>query len=129
VALFNASDETVDFVGWMREVSDVHELIGYGLEDMKRGRVDATAFLTGHNPQVVLIDISPPYQENWPLFQTLLRATLAMQGRGLVLITRNKARLDDALHLDSHAINIVGNAGVLQQIVTAVEDASEQAVT
>jgi hypothetical protein len=123
VALFSASDETVALLQWMRGISGVNEFIWCRFEDVKRGRVDFTEYLTEHNPEVVIIDISPPYQENWQFFQTL-RAAQAMKGRGLVLITTNKARLDAVLQEDSHAINIVGNTGVLLHIVTAIEAAA-----
>jgi hypothetical protein len=123
VALFSANDETVDLLQWMRGISGVNEFIWCRFEDLKRDRVDCTEYLTAHNPEVVIIDISPPYQENWRFFQTL-RVAQAMKGRGLVLITRNKARLDAILQEDSHAINIVGNTGVLLHIVTAIEDAA-----
>ena len=37
-----------------------------------------------HNPEVVIFDISPPYDENWTFFKTM-RDSDRMNGRGTVL--------------------------------------------
>jgi len=82
VALFSASPETIDLLQWMRGISGVNEFIWCRFEDVKTGRVDFTEYLTEHNPEVVIIDISPPYQENWQFFQTLR----ASRGSGEALL-------------------------------------------
>lgn len=56
---------------------------------------------------MVIFDISPPYRENWEFFTTL-RDGKAMGGRGLVLTTTNKDRLDETVGEDSRAFEIVG---------------------
>ena len=71
--------------------------------------------------------ISPPYAENWQFFNTV-RNVKAMAGRGLVLTTTNKNRLDEVVGADSTAIEIVGKPYDLQQITAAIMAALQTAI-
>src|SRR6267143_960100 len=107
VALFNASDDTVEMVRRMLDASGFNCLVGCHFAELKKGAIDFARYLGEHEPAVVIFDISPPYQENWDFFKTLCDGK-AIQGRGLVLTTTNKARLDEAVGKDSEALEIVG---------------------
>jgi DNA-binding response OmpR family regulator len=128
VALFNASDDTVEMVQHMLDASGVRCLIGCRFADLKKGRTDFARYVGEHDPQVVIIDISPPYKENWDFFQTL-RDSKAMEGRGLVLTTTNKERLDEVVAKDSKAFEIVGKPYDLDQIKSAIDAALKQATS
>jgi DNA-binding response OmpR family regulator len=119
VALFNASDDTVDMVQRMLSASGIHCLAECHFADLKKGNVDFGQFLAKHDPQVVIFDISPPYVENWAFFKTL-RSARTMEGRGLVLTTTNKDRLDEVVGADSTALEIVGKPYDLRQITAAI---------
>ena len=82
--------------------------------------------LREHQPDVVIFDISPPYLENWQFFKTL-RDGGAMAGRGLVLTTTNKERLDETVGADSGAFEIVGKPYDLEQIKAAIQAALTRA--
>jgi DNA-binding response OmpR family regulator len=122
VALFNASDDTVEMVQRMLDQSGIQCLVYCRFADLRKGVVDYGAFLQEKDPQVVIIDISPPYEQNWAFFRTL-RDAPEMQGRGLVLTTTNKDRLDEVVGQDSTAMEIVGKPYDLQQITTAIDAA------
>jgi DNA-binding response OmpR family regulator len=126
VALFNASDDTVEMVQRMLSANGIECLAGCHFADLKKGVVDFAQFLAEHDPQVVIFDISPPYAENWQLFETL-RETSSMEKRGLVLTTTNKNRLDETVGANSTAIEIVGKPYDLQQISTAITSAMRTA--
>jgi DNA-binding response OmpR family regulator len=126
VALFNASDDTVEMVLRMLSASGIHGLAGCHFTDLKKGNVDFVEFLATHDPRVVIFDISPPYAENWQFFNTL-RNVPAMDGRGLVLTTTNKNRLDEVVEGDSSAIEIVGKPYDLHQITVAITAALQTA--
>ena len=79
-----------------------------------------------HNPEVVIFDISPPYDENWQFFKTMRDADV-MRGRGSVLTTTNKNRLDEVVGADSDAIEIVGRPQDVQQIRAAITAATRNA--
>jgi DNA-binding response OmpR family regulator len=122
VALFNASDDTVEMVQDMLDASGFQVLVGCHFADLKKGNIDFGRYLAQHDPQVVIFDISPPYQENWTFFQGLI-ASKALEGRGLVLTTTNKRRLDEAVGKDSEAYEFVGKPYDLTQIKNAIQAA------
>ena len=119
VALFNASDDTVEMVQRMLDASGMHCLVGCRFADLRKGIVDFAGYLHAHEPDVVIIDISPPYEQNWAFFR-MLRDDPAMRGRGLVLTTTNRDRLDEIAGEDSFAIEVVGKPYDLEQIRAAI---------
>jgi hypothetical protein len=50
-----------------------------------------------------------------------------MKGRGIVLTTTNKNRLDEVLGEDSHALEVVGRTKDLQQIDAAIKAETSKA--
>jgi DNA-binding response OmpR family regulator len=126
VALFNASDDTVEMVQRMLDASGFTCLVGCHFSDLRSRRVDFARYLRQHQPDVVVFDISPPYTENWSFFKTL-RDGGAMNGLGLVLTTTNKARLDETVGHDSEAFEVVGKPYDLGQINAAIQKALKRA--
>lgn len=121
VALFNASDDTIDMIQKLLTDADGSQtLIWCHFADLKKGIVDFKKYLGKHNPEIVIFDISPPYDENWTFFKTM-RDSDAMKGRGMVLTTTNKNRLDEVLGEDSHALEVVGRTEDLQMIDAAIK--------
>ena len=120
VALFNASDDTIDMIQAILTESDgAQTLVCCHFADLKKGVVDFKKYLQKHNPEVVIFDISPPYAQNWQFFKTM-RDAEAMRGRGSVLTTTNKDRLDAVLGTDSDALEVVGEPADLLQIGAAI---------
>jgi hypothetical protein len=120
VALFNASDDTIDMCQTLlKKGASAQTLVWCHFADLKKGIVDVAKWLNRHNPEVVIFDISPPYDENWKYYTTM-RDSAEMRGRGSVLTTTNKNRLDEVLASDSHALEIVGRTKDLEQIRTEI---------
>ena len=89
VALFNASDDTIDMVQKLLTDSGGGQmLIWCHFADLSKGIVDFGRYTAKHNPEVVIFDLSPPYDEIWRFFKTM-RDAKAMQGRAVVLTTTN----------------------------------------
>jgi DNA-binding response OmpR family regulator len=127
VALFNASDDTIDMVQKLLTDSGLgQKLIWCHFADLRKGIVDFGRYMRKHGPEVVIFDLSPPYDENWRFFVTM-RDDEAMQGRGIVLTTTNKNRLDEVLGEDSHALEVVGRPKDLQEIGAAIKTATSKA--
>src|SRR3984893_14394387 len=127
VALFNASDDTIDMIQTLlKQAGGAQSLVWCHFADLKKGVVDFKRYLNKHNPEVVIFDISPPYDENWQFFKTMRDADV-MRGRGSVLTTTNKNRLDEVLGTDSHALEVVGKVKDLQQIQAAIKTETEKA--
>ena len=102
VALFNASDDTIDMVQTLlTAVGRDQTLIWCRFADLKKGIVDFGKYMEKHNPEVVIFDLSPPYDQNWDFFK-VMRDHNSMWGRGVVLTTTNKNRLDEVLGEDSY---------------------------
>jgi hypothetical protein len=115
VALFNASDDTIDMIQTILKKGDrAQTLVWCHFADLKRGIVDFGKYVAKHNPEVVVFDISPPYDENWKFYKTM-RDSDEMRGRGSVLTTTNKNRLDEVLGAASHALEVVGRPEDLKQ--------------
>jgi DNA-binding response OmpR family regulator len=127
VVLFDASDDTAEMVQRMLTASGYTCLVGCQFADLKKGRVDFARYLDQHQPAVVIFDISPPYVENWHFFKAL-RDSKAMEGRGLVLTTTNKPRLDEEVGENSEAFEIVGKPYDLDQINLAIDAALKRAL-
>jgi DNA-binding response OmpR family regulator len=129
VALFNASDDTIDMVQkLLTDSGRAQTLIWCHFADLKKGIVDFGKYMDKRNPEVVIFDLSPPYDENWRFFETMRDAN-TMTGRGVVLTTTNKARLDDVLGEDSHALEVVGRPKDLHQIDAAIKAETRKAET
>jgi hypothetical protein len=56
-----------------------------------------------------------------------MRDAKTMHGRGIVLTTTNKARLDEVLGEDSHALEVVGRPKDLAQIDAAIKGETRKA--
>ena len=127
VALFNASDDTIDMVQRLLAASGGDQtLIWCHFTDLKKGIVDFGKYMDKHNPEVVIFDLSPPYDENWRFFKTM-RDAKTMEGRGVVLTTTNKNRLDEVLGEDSHALEVVGKPIDLKRIQAAIKKETAKA--
>jgi hypothetical protein len=127
VALFNASDDTIDMVQKLLTDSGTDQtLIWCHFADLKKGIINFGKYMDRHNPEVVIFDLSPPYDENWKYFKTM-RDDKTMKGRGVVLTTTNKARLDEVLGEDSRALEVVGRSKDLGQIDAAIKSETGKA--
>jgi hypothetical protein len=127
VALFNASDDTIDMIqGLLTKADGGQTLIWCHFADLKKGIVNFERYLGKHNPEVVIFDISPPYDENWTFFKKM-RDAASMKHRGIVLTTTNKDRLDEVLGSDSHALEVVGRKEDLELIDGAIRSETRKA--
>src|SRR5580704_17934587 len=121
VALFNASDDTIDMIQNLLTTSGGDQtLIWCHFADLKKGIVDFGKYMNKHNPEVVIFDLSPPYDENWQFFKTMRDAN-TMKRRGVVLTTTNKAQLDEVLGEDSYALEVVGKPQDLHKFGAAIK--------
>jgi DNA-binding response OmpR family regulator len=126
VALVDGSEDTVEMVRRMLDSSGFTCLIGCQLTHLTKGRIDFERYLDRHQPEAVILDISPPWTEHRRLFETL-RDNKAMAGRGLVLTTTDKGRLEEVVGRDAGTLEIVGKPYDLDQIKSAIDAAVARA--
>lgn len=121
IAVVNSSEDTVEMLRACLQQHGFTSVVTGHVADFKSGVAAFPAFVSQHDPAVLVYDISLPYDQNWT-FLKLLLDTDAMRGRGVVLTTTNKARLEELVG-PTGAIEIVGKPYDLDQIVGAVEAA------
>lgn len=92
------------------------------LPDVKAGRVSFDEFLRRHDPAGLVIDIAPPYDDNWR-FVRQLRALPSMRGRALVITTTNVRHLARLSGEETGAIEIVGKPNDIEAVAEAMRRA------
>ncbi len=114
LAVFNASEDTVAFVGLFFEGKGF-QVVGQSWPAFDPLRAEiADAFLSQHCVDVVIFDVSFPYQENWQHFVDFKEL---LDGRNVpvVLTTTNERALRDLVG-STHALEIVGKPYDLDQL-------------
>jgi len=121
IGIANTSEDIIELLrfaferaGWT--TATVH------LPDVKAGRESFEDFLRRHEPAGVVIDVAPPYDDNWT-FVKQLRSLPAMQGRAVVITTTNVRHLARLSGEDTGALEIIGKPNDIQEIVEAMRRA------
>jgi CheY-like chemotaxis protein len=117
IAVFNASDDTVELLRTALEGQGFHTVVGH-IPEVKSGELDLVAFIEHHAPAVIVYDISPPYDANWT-FLRLVRNLEPVKGRPFVITTTNKPVLDKLVG-ETEALEVIGKPYDLDQVVEAV---------
>lgn len=117
VAIIDSND---DIINALRELfeSEGFLVATAHVRQIRSGRVDFGTFLSRYDPDVIVYDIAPPYEENWTFFK-LLRTTDAGKERRYVVTTTNKAALERLVG-DTGAAELIGKPFDLEQIVDQV---------
>lgn len=123
VAILNSNDDTVEMLAMMLE-SEGMVAVSAHVSNMKRGQFDFSGFLAEHNPQVVIYDVSPPYDRSW-LFLQHLRTLPTMKGRRFVLTSTNPLRVQQIANPTEPILEIIGKPYDLQMIIDSVRKALE----
>ena len=124
VAIFDGFADAAEMMATAIGLAGFRTVDGH-VGDVKRGVTDFVSFIEEHNPDVVVWDISPPYQGNWNFFQ-LVRSSSALDGRGVVLTTTHKGHLDALTAGDSGALEIVGKPVDIAELVQRIHRALGQ---
>jgi DNA-binding response OmpR family regulator len=123
VAILNSNDDTVELIRYYLE-NEGFVVVSAHLGDVKRGEASIEEYIAEHDPQVILYDISPPYDRSW-LFLQHIRNHAAIKGRQFVLTSTHPERVhqiageskEESIH------EIIGKPYDLQEIVNAVKQA------
>jgi len=121
VAVFNASDDTVEMLTTMLSLRGYRPVAGQ-VDDVKSGKTDFVAFVQEHQPDALIWDIAPPYDRNWNTFK-IIRTMRPLERCAIVLTTTHKQHLDTLVGQDTGALEIIGKPYDLAVIVDAVSKA------
>ena len=128
VALFISNADTCEMVLHMLHALGYDAIVGCPIAELRSNPVNFARYLIKFEPQVVIFDIGPPYQENWHLFGPLFHDE-AIEGRGLVVTTPNKLALDHAMGKQSGSIEMLGRPYAANEIENAIEAAVKRGQT
>ena len=124
LAVFNASEDTVAFVSLFFEGQGFHVVSqSWPAYDPLRADV-ADAFVSKHGADVVIFDVSLPYEENWQHFEAF-KKLLDRRNVPVVLTTTNKRALNEMIGT-TDAVEIVGKPFDLDQLSSAVSNAIQR---
>ena len=123
VAIFNASDDTVEMLSVLLSVRGYVAIAGE-VDKVKSGEIDFVAFINRHQPDALIWDIAPPYDRNWH-FCKIIRALRPLERCAIVLTTTHLRHLNELAGEAVDAIELVGKPYDLTAIVDAVERAIE----
>lgn len=121
IAVFNASEDTVDCVTMFFEAKG-YRAIGetWAARDPLTPEA-AEAFIARYHPDVVVFDVSLPYEANWNNFIEF-RRHVNDRNVAVVLTTTNKRALTELIG-STNAIEILGKPYDLEQLAAAVRRA------
>lgn len=127
VALFNSN---VGALGGLRRLleSAGFDVLSASIPDARNGRSEIDAFISTHDPCVIVYDIAAPFVENWRGFQQL-RARTAMRDRRFVITSAAAARVERLRADDERIVEVVENGSDFGAIVQAVKEAARTRTT
>src|SRR4030095_8535623 len=106
-AVFNTSPDTVEMLRVVLTQAGFVVVSGYTFE-LRDLKVDLDAFMRQHQPNEILYDLAPPYEENCRLFEHL-RATPAFKGGPSSSPARTPRRSTTSCSLTSRSMRSSAN--------------------
>lgn len=122
VAVVNTNPDIVRLLRVSLERSG-YVTFAISMEDTRNGSVHVKALLDRHNPDVIIHDIAPPYEQNWR-FLDQLRSTGEFAGRRFVITSVNARAAQQAVGRQESVYEVLGQDTDVLQIVRAVKEAT-----
>ena len=123
VAIFNSNDDLVELMRNLLEHAGFVTVTGH-IDDIRRGELDLVNFVKQHEPNVIVYDLVPPYDRSWN-YLYLLRDSAPLRGRPFVLTSVNAVRAREVVGSAEMVYEIVGKPLDLDEVITAVKEASK----
>ncbi len=120
VAVFNNDEFLLDALAEGLRLAGIQSAC-YLIEDLKSGKRDFARAIADSQADVVLYDLTPPFDRNWEFLQTIREGARASAGDvPVVLTTSNKSALQEFLGLQN-ITEFVGKPYELQEVVRALQ--------
>jgi CheY-like chemotaxis protein len=121
VAVVNTSPDTVDLLRFVLERAGYVVVCAFTWE-LRDAKVDVEAFMGEHDPDAIVYDVAPPYEENWRLLQHL-KGLPVIRGRQFVITTTNVKHVSAVAGEGAVLYEIIGKPYDLDLVVKAVQAA------
>lgn len=123
VAAIHSDEDIVETLLLLLEEGGYHA-VGELLENFKEDKAYFAAFCQQYQPQVIILDIPPPYAESWDFFH-LLKDSKAADGRQFLLTTTNKRVLEQVAG-KAEEFEILGKPFDFEELLTALKNAHKR---
>ncbi len=118
VAVINSTMDIVDILELCLQ-NEGYNTVGGLIPEFKRGQRNMLSFMEEHNPDLIIWDIAPPYEQN-VVFLEMVQNLKVMEGMKWVYTTTNKAALKQFSE-KFKAMEIIGKPMDLEIIIDAVK--------
>ena len=125
VAIINSSPDTVELLSASFEAAGFVVVSGM-THEIRAGRLDLSHFITAHQPDVIVYDISPPYDRNWRLFMHLHETIFP--DRPYVLTSTNCSLVKNCINPALDILEVSEQPDSLDAIRQAVVAAAERSL-
>lgn len=93
------------------------------IEDIKTSAANVKSMLEEHDPQVIIYDLAPPYDQTWR-FLDHLRTSTEFKGRKFVLTSVNVGAAQQEVGKEEAVHEVIGQDADILEVVRAVKEAS-----
>lgn len=121
VAILNSTQDIIEIFQVCLEQEGFNVVGGY-IPEFKRGTKNLLEFMSTHDPDVIIWDLPPPYEQNYNHLLQVLDMKV-MGGRKFIYTTTNKIALKKVVGDDLGAIEILGKPMDIEELVEAVRKA------
>jgi DNA-binding NtrC family response regulator len=122
VAIFNTNDDLVELLRAAFERAGL-VTVSLHIDDVRRGKASLDAFVHEHDPDVVVYDVTAPYDQSWRYLEHL-RSLAFMRERQFVLTSPNVARAMEGVDRPDRVFEVVGKPYDIDQLVDVVRQAT-----
>lgn len=121
IAILNSTIDVIEVIESILE-DEGFNVVGGLIPEFRRGHRSLLKFMNDHDPELIIYDIPPPYEENLA-FLEIIQNMKAFEGKKFIFTTTNVAILEKLGGDKLNAIEIVGKPMDLNKIVEAVRNA------
>ena len=122
VAVLNTNDDIVEMLRIVLEHAGF-VVVSAHVDAVRRGEQSLADFVEEHDPELILYDLTPPYDRSWRFLEHL-RETPHLAGRKFIITSTNAARAADIIGNAAHVYEVIGKPYDIDEIVRAVRRAT-----
>jgi CheY-like chemotaxis protein len=123
IAIINTSPDTIEMLSELFEHHGFVVVSSY-THQIRLGEFNLRAFIDQHRPDVLVYDISPPYERNWRFFLHLRETTIG--DLPCVLTSTNIGIVRSLIDPDLAIFEVVEKPYYMEQIIGAVKRANRR---